>query len=351
MNRYVIREQIGMAMTAASKAHADVEHFLNQRGFRRLTVRVHDLEKQGLLDKVRRHYGYLTDWLHIYNTIEPQSLLLIQYPLKLNAPLKEPIIRLLRKQKQVKTVFLIHDLETLRSLEGQGYDEQEEQHLDEMSDAIICHNDAMRTYLIEKGVDERKLFTLELFDYHAEPLVEERRPTVGSVIVAGNLDPQKSVYVYDLHTIPDVRFDLYGVRYQQDYIHENVQYHGAFKPEELPHVMEGAFGLVWDGTSVDTCEGNTGNYLRYNNPHKLSLYLASGIPVIVWERAAVAEFVKRFGVGLCVSSLHDLPNLLETISPADLRRMLHNTAWLSEKITSGAFLNRVMDEIEATLFE
>lgn len=351
MNRYVIREQVGMAMTAADKAHADVEYFLNQRGFRRLTVRVHDLNKQGFLDKVRRHYGYLTDWLHIYNTVEPRSLLLIQYPLKLNASLKEHVIRLLRKQKQVKTVFLIHDLETLRSLEGQGYDEREEQHLDELSDAIICHNDAMRTYLVEKGIDQRKLFTLELFDYHTQPLVEERRPTVGSVIVAGNLDPQKSVYVYDLHTIPDVRFDLYGVRYQQNYVHENVYYHGAFKPEELPTVMEGAFGLVWDGTSVDTCSGNTGNYLRYNNPHKLSLYLASGIPVIVWEHAAVAEFVRRFGVGVCVSSLRDLPNLLENMPAADLRRMLHNAAWLSEKITSGAFLNRVIDEIEATLFE
>ncbi len=349
MNRYVIREQIGMAMTAADKAHADTEYFLRQRGFGRLTVRLYDLDKQGFWDKVRRHWYYLTDWLHIYETVEPDSLLLIQYPLKLNAPFKEQFLTRLREKKGVKIVCLIHDLETLRSLQGQGYDDEEEHHLDEMSDAIICHNDAMRTYLIGKGIAPSKLFTLELFDYHAEPLTEERRPTVGSVIVAGNLDPQKSVYVYDLHTIPDVRFDLYGVRYQQDDTHDNIHYHGAFKPEELPTVMEGAFGLVWDGTSVDTCEGNTGNYLRYNNPHKLSLYLASGIPVIVWEHSAVAEFVKRFQVGLCVSSLRDLPDLLQTISAADLRRMWHNAAWLSEKITSGAFLNRVMDEVEATL--
>ncbi len=349
MNRYVIREQVGMAMTAADKAHADTEYFLRGRGFRCLTVRLYDLNKQRFTDKIRRHFTYLIDWVQIYQTVKPHSLLLIQYPLKLNAPFKEWFIQRLRKQKSVKTVFLIHDLEALRGLQGQGYDAEEEHHLDELSDAIICHNEIMRTLLIHKGIAPNKLFSLDLFDYKTTGLTEERKPTIGSVIVAGNLDPQKSVYVYNLHTIPDVRFDLYGVRYQQDEPHDNIHYHGAFNPEELPSVMEGAFGLVWDGTSVDTCEGNTGNYLRYNNPHKLSLYLASGIPVIVWKHAAVSDLVQRFGVGLCVSSLRELPNVLQNLSARDLQKMIHNAAWLSEKITSGAFLNRVMDEIEEAL--
>ena len=113
--------------------------------------------------------------------------------------------------------------------------------------------------------------------------------------------------------------------------------------------MEGAFGLVWDGSSIDTCAGNTGNYLRYNNPHKLSLYLAAGVPVIVWDQSAVADFVKRYGVGLCVSSLKELPHLLTTLPAAEYRNMTRRAAWLAEKVTSGAFLNRVMDEVEAYL--
>lgn len=61
-------------------------------------------------------------------------------------------------------------------------------------------------------------------------------------------------------------------------------WHGSFKPEESPEHLQG----VWDGDSVDTCAGNTGAYLRYNNPHKTSLYLACGMPVIVWKEAAIA---------------------------------------------------------------
>ncbi|NRO11242.1 Beta-1,6-galactofuranosyltransferase WbbI [Lactobacillus helveticus] len=50
---------------------------------------------------------------------------------------------------------------------------------------------------------------------------------------------------------------------------------------------------------------NTGNYLRYNDPHKLSLYLASGIPVIIWKKAAEAKFVEENKVGITVDSLED----------------------------------------------
>lgn len=347
MKRYVIREQVGQAMTAATKAHADVERFLLDRGYTRLTVRLHDLSKQTFTDKARRHWQYLQDWLTIYSSVEPNSLLLIQYPLKLNAPLKEQFLKALREKKGVKIVCLIHDLETLRGLAGQGQD-CEEQRLDEMSDAIVCHNEAMKAYLVESGISADKLFVLELFDYQA-PAATERETVRGSVIVAGNLDPQKSVYVYDLHEIADIDFDLYGVNYDDSVSHDNIRYCGALSPEELPRAMKGAFGLVWDGTSIDTCAGNTGEYLRYNNPHKLSLYLAAGIPVIVWDQSAVASFVEQYGVGLCVSSLKELPQVLSTLPAVAYRKMTHRAAWVSEKVTAGAFLNRVMDEVEGYL--
>ena len=345
MTRYFIREQVGQAMTAASKAHEDVEYFLKERGYRRLTVRLHDLSKTAWYDKIIRHAKYLQDWLSIYRTVEPGSLLLVQFPLKLNALFKEKFLQALREKKGVKTVFLIHDLETLRGLEGQGR-ANELTELDALSDTIICHNDRMKDYLVEQGIDSEKLFVLELFDYRTAPLQGERTATRGSVMVAGNLHPQKSVYVYSLGEITDIDFDLYGVGFDPTHVRDNIRYCGAFPPADLPAAMEGAFGLVWDGTSIDTCAGNTGNYLRYNNPHKLSLYLAAGIPVIVWNESAVAAFVQKFGVGLCVSSLRELPEKLTTLPAAEYRRMIRNAAWLSEKITSGAFLNRVMDEIE-----
>ena len=60
--------------------------------------------------------------------------------------------------------------------------------------------------------------------------------------------------------------------------------------------MDQNFGLVWDGTSLDGCNGRYGEYLKFNNPHKTSLYLSCGIPVIIWKEAALADFVEEHKV-------------------------------------------------------
>lgn len=347
MNKYYIREQLGRELTAVSKARDDVELFLKKRGYHQLTIHLHDLSKQSVFHKIGRHLQYLRDWIAIYRTVEKDSVLVIQHPLKLNALGKERLISALREKKNVKVAVLIHDLDSLRYQEERAEAQNADEMLNTLSDAIICHNHRMKEYLIGKGILEEKLHELELFDYQL-PQIPTRAPQQkNSVIVAGNLDPEKSRYVYLLHEVAGVDFNLYGIRYDDTQKYDNIHYQGAFQPEELPSVLQGAFGLVWDGTSIDTCAGNTGNYLRYNNPHKLSLYMASGIPVIVWDQAAIAEFVKKYQVGLCVSSLKEIPAAIAELTEEAYEAMVRNAAEMAKKVSAGAFLNRAMDEVEA----
>ena len=277
MKGYIIREQIGQAMTASAKAHEDVEYFLRQRGYQQLTVHLYDLSAQRLVDKIRRHRQYRRDWQTILRTVEPGSLVVIQYPLKLNAIGREGFIQRLRQRKGVKTAVLIHDLDQLRGL-ATSDKIPEVVALNRLGDFIICHNASMKRYLTEQGLPPHKIYTLELFDYRAQPTRPLYSHPLPQVVVAGNLDPRKSGYVYELHQIPSVQFELYGVLYSESDTRDNLHYHGAFPPEQLPTALQGTFGLVWDGNTIDTCGGKTGEYLRYNNPHKLSLYMAAGIP-------------------------------------------------------------------------
>ena len=100
---------------------------------------------------------------------------------------------------------------------------------------------------------------------------------------------------------------LYGINYDEQNITSlNVEYKGAFLPNEIPSKLEGSFGLVWDGDSTDGCNGASGDYIRYNNPHKLSLYISSCLPVIVWSQAAIADFVRQHNIGFCVDKLIDI---------------------------------------------
>lgn len=70
---------------------------------------------------------------------------------------------------------------------------------------------------------------------------------------------------------------------------------------------------MWDGDGINGCSGNTGEYLRYNNPHKLSLYMVSGLPVVIWSKAAEAEFVINNNVGVVVDDINDFNDVFDKI--------------------------------------
>lgn len=115
-----------------------------------------------------------------------------------------------------------------------------------------------------------------------------------------------------------------------------------FKPEELPYVLSGSFGLVWDGTSANTCSGVYGEYLQINNPHKASLYIASGIPVIIWSHAALADFVKENDCGIVVDSLSDIKGKLMNMSESEYQRLRMDTAVTADRLRSGYYMKNAV---------
>ena len=92
--------------------------------------------------------------------------------------------------------------------------------------------------------------------------------------------------------------------------------------------------------------GTGGLYLKYNNPHKTSLYLSSGLPVIIWSDAALAKFVKINNVGITVDSLSDVSEKIKQITQVDYDIMAHNAKRISQKLTNGYFLKRSLEKSE-----
>lgn len=102
------------------------------------------------------------------------------------------------------------------------------------------------------------------------------------------------------------------------------------------------FGLIWEGESVDTCSGQMGQYIRFNNPHKFSLYLSLGLPVIVWKEAAIAPFVLKHGIGITIGSFDDLEKINERVTEKEYRGYLENLRGLSAKVRNGYFLDKAI---------
>ena len=289
-------------------------------------------------------------WFRVYKSVHHGDRILFQHPLYGNR-LVNRVIPFIKKRKGCRFIVLIHDLESLRKGIGVTYTKEKEQTnyiaddiLLKQFDVIICHNPVMREHLIGQGFDPKKLLCLEVFDY-LTPCVPKHGPLsrIPSIAIAGNLSPRKSAYLYKMnYSKHELTVHLYGVEFDKKMASENMNYHGSFEPEELPDHLIGDSGLVWDGCATETCAGNTGEYLRYNNPHKISLYLASNMPVIVWEESALAAYVQRNHLGFAVSSLDEIPGRIRALGQEEYQSMCEAARREGEKLRSGYYTKQAL---------
>lgn len=335
MKIYQIVEDYNNEKHAGSKATNDAVAILSELGAEGVPVLVATRDK-GILGKVKRQIKFYKDWKKVYNAVDRDSILILQNPFKIRALGRFQVLTKLKCDKNVRIISLIHDVELLRYDTAKSRAEFKETL--EIADQLIVHNDSMKQWFIEHGVSESRLVSLEIFDYLSDKSSDIPTDFSKKVIIAGNLATEKSPYVYELGKVPNVAFDLLGVYYEPTEQPSNINYRGAFPPDDVPNELSSGFGLVWDGPSVESCVGETGDYLRYNNPHKLSLYISSSLPVVIWSEAAEAKFVEKHQVGITVSSLHELKEKLDTISEADYQQMVANTKKIKEQLQAGHYL-------------
>ena len=205
----------------------------------------------------------------------------------------------------------------------------------------------MKFELVKMGINPEKIVTLDIFDYLIPDFNENKIYDKDKILLAGNFDIRKTKYARKLPKEP--KFEIYGINFEHDNLPNNVHYKGAFSPEELPNHLQGGFGLVWDGDSSDTCSGMYGEYLKVNNPHKASLYLASNFPIIVWRQSALADFVKKYNCGIIIDSLYEIAGILESMNEEKYQQLIDNCKIIGEKIRQGDYLKKALEECERKL--
>ena len=335
---------------AGSKAPSDIAEIYRQSGMKELIFPVFLVKLEAF-----KKFWLLTvgmfSWFKVLCRVHKGDVIFFKHPFY-GKHLTYRWIPLIRRWKSCRFIVLIHDLESLRKGDN-NYKEKTnsvslfaDKCLLKQFDAIICHNPVMKEYLVSLGYCADKIICLEIFDYLTEADVKHReRSEFPSIAIAGNLGMKKSGYIYKLDFPKDVlTVHLYGRGFEASRASLNLNYHGSFEAEELPKYLAGDFGLVWDGISTETCAGNTGEYLRYNNPHKLSLYLASNMPVIVWRESAAADFVISRNLGFAVKSLNEISEKIRALSPADYQMMCDAAQREGEKLRSGYYTRKAIEQ-------
>ena len=349
--KYYLKEEFlhdNNVKNAGNKARNDVEEIVKREGYQALVLSVDNWYNMSII-KAQIHKA--KSFSQSLNRLNKGDELLIQFPMLHHSFFTTLLVKKARK-RGVKIQFIIHDLDALRFMNSQAARLKhrirmriQESGLLGVADGIIAHNPIMKSVLVDKGVDADKIISLGIFDYLIPNFQEKSGLTKDQpIIVAGNLAQEKAGYLYSLPEEP--AYNLYGVGFDESRALANETYFGSFLPDELPAALEGGFGLVWDGDSAETCSGVFGEYLRYNNSHKASLYLAAGFPVVVWEESALAHFVIDKQCGLVVSSLSDLKENLDTLSEEQYKEMLENAKQIGSKLRQGQYLRTALSKLK-----
>ncbi len=271
------------------------------------------------------------------------DIVILQFPMFERTKLLNKIflfnLKLLNKNK---TIILIHDIDGIRSHDDNLYKNELIRYT--RAKYMIVHNERMKKRLIEDGVSN-KLFVLEAFDYLTSNTIKRKNIidiANPQIVYAGNLSKVKSPFLHQLEKEKmNFNINIYGVSINSD-INEKIKYKGKYSPDELPSKLEGDLGLIWDG-NYDGSDEDKGmkSYTKLNNPHKLSCYMAASLPVIVWEKAAISDFVKKYNVGYIINNIYDINNL----DFSDYNEKLENTKKIQKKIINGYYTKRVLDKV------
>lgn len=325
---------------AGTKARNDAEKILWMYGAKPVNTKILELREQhnGIQSNIANRLGFLRYYLDLLAV--KNQIVIIQYPM-LAFDIQYEYVSKLAKRNRV--VFLVHDIQSMRRNDAQGL--EREIRMLNLAYGLIVHNRFMEEKLIGIGVQAKHFYRLNCFDYLYAGELEAHHEQM-DVAFAGNLE--KSTFLQQMSSESDTTtFCLYGPGWNPELAQKaRMKYMGSFSPDEIPGKLQGKYGLVWDGDTTAGCTGLMGEYTRINNPHKMSLYLAAGIPVIVWKEAAIAEFVEKNGVGIVTERIDDLQKTLGDITQEQYQAMQQNVNRVRKRLIDGGFLRAVLGEIE-----
>lgn len=344
---------------ATGKAPEDIEHILLEAGVRRIeSVCCDTTETDRNVSKLRGYFRELSkafrQAVNISSKLSDGSVLIYQHPSVFFGNYPELFFFFLFlkhfclfKRKAIKIMLIVHDLPSVR------YQDQHllnwERKIFPYASYVVSHNERMTEYITKKLDFKGKIANLHIFDY----LVKNNKGVAPHVVhspatiaFAGNLI--KPRFIPQLKNLKGkCEYHLYGREHNNmtSILSDSCQYKGCFPPEILPSKMDEDFGLIWDGDSIDGVTGLMGEYMRYNDPHKLSLYMVAHIPVIVWKKSAIAAFVENNNVGFAVNSLAEIDKRIQEITPAEYEKMHASTVLIANELTAGSSIKKCVEQL------
>lgn len=336
MIKYISRNYRGTTY-AGTKAKSDIEKIMEGMGYKNIGS-----VQTRYTNKIASFFSTLASIMRSVRKINEGDIIVLQYPLKKYFSFICKTAHL----RKAKVIVLIHDLGSFRRKKLSV--KQEIKRL-QNADYIIAHSPQMKQWLENHSIN-RPAGILGLFDFldNSEPkhICLESKPV--DVIYVGGLSPKGNRFLYTMtDNAKNWRALLYGNGFDAS-LHKETNkeliHKGYIDSSDLIKSPQGNFGLVFYGDTPHTVGGEIGDYVKLIAPHKTSLYLRCGMPVIVWKQSAIAPIIEANNAGITVESLDEIDAIIGKMTIDDYNTMALNAYNLGVKLAAGEFTRKALSE-------
>ncbi|MBT0717778.1 hypothetical protein HGT71_05760 [Rosenbergiella epipactidis] len=282
---------------------------------------------------------------NVLSPISPGDIVFVQFPTWLDYGIESLLIKKLIALSDVKVSLVLWDvIAWLFDDSDRDFTGDNEFQLMNQCQLVISPNEKMTDRLVKDGGIKTKIISMGLSDYYCEVPPSFKKQFKKELTFVGSLNKTDfSNY--------DGRFLINLIGNPNDLTEEernksNLNIMGELNNSDIPGQLNAGFGLVSYHNSNKRVEksyfGGAERYGQFNNPFKLSLYLASGLPVIVDRYSPHAERIKKDGLGLVINELNDINEVVGSIDESQYNRMVENVWNYSLKLRSGFFSNNIL---------
>jgi len=302
------------------------------------------VETSGLLGSLNRRvqlYYRLTKAALAFDT------LLILYPYPVFNPRKKSIrvldLSLWKAiRKHTRIIAYVYDLPVVQvpppsRAERMKALEVEHEFFD-LIDVFMVFNDEMAKYLNKQGIENKRIVTYEILDHHGPPpppLKPLGKPV--KIVYAGALSREIMGPLERLGKCKGCRYIFYGndEGLLRGITREDFEYRDFIHPTVIhKYLQEADFGLL-------SYHPRRAYYMRFVQGDKLTLYIASELPVIVLSNLEYpVKLVEKYSAGHIARSLEEIPDIVTNITEEEYSKTRQNVIKLAWKITQGYFLKK-----------